>query len=62
MEHGRSPGISTRRTVWLVLSVVRGDHIPENELHDIIHMLIEVGWYCSTVLYTMIVRTLESME
>jgi predicted nucleic acid-binding protein len=53
-------GVDTRGTVWILLSLVRAGHLAADEAREIVDEMIEAGWYCSTDLYTRIVRTLES--
>ena len=53
---------NTRKTAYLVLSVVRyRDHSPE-EGREAIDAMIDCGWYVAPDVYTKIVQKLESFE
>ena len=55
-------GVETRGTVWILLSLVGDGHLSASGAREIVDEMIDAGWYCSTDLYTRIVRKLESME
>jgi len=54
-------GVETRGTVWIVLSLVRDGELSAEEAREIVDEMVEAGWYCSTDLYSRIVRKLEEM-
>ena len=54
-------GVETRGTVWIVLLLVRDGELSAEEAREIVDEMVEAGWYCSTDLYSRIVRKLEEM-
>lgn len=54
-------GVETRGTIWIVLSLVRDGELSADEAREIVDGMIEAGWYCSTDLYSRIVRRLDEM-
>ena len=54
-------GVETRGTVWIVLLLVRDGELSAEEAREIVDEMVEAGWYCSTDLYSRIVRRLEEM-
>lgn len=65
-RHGRAvartEGISTRGTAYLILSLVKDDHISPAEARSTLETMLEKGWYCSPDLYSKILGKLDSLS
>lgn len=65
-QYGRATadteGVETRGTASVLIAVVRTGHLSGDEAVNILDDMIDAGWYCSTDLYTRIVRMLRSPD
>jgi predicted nucleic acid-binding protein len=62
-DYGRTvaetEGVETRGTAYLVLSRVKDGEMEPEDAREIIDGMLDAGWYCSTDLYSKILRKLE---
>lgn len=65
-KRGRSvaeaEGIDVRGTAFLLLSAVKRNELSADEAREILDVMVEEGWYCSTSFYAKIVGRLEELE
>lgn len=65
-QYGRdvadTEGISTRGTAYLVLLLLREDHLGGDEAADIVDEMLDAGWYCSPKLYKSIQRKIDEVS
>ncbi len=52
-------GIETRGTLYLIIEFLKKSIVSKEKCLQIVNDMIEAGWYCSTDLYTQIIRRLE---
>lgn len=65
-QYGRdvadTEGISTRGTAYLVLLLLRADHLDGDDAADIVDEMLDAGWYCSPKLYKSIQRKIDELS
>lgn len=54
--------IPTRGTAFLLLQLVANGHLTGSEAKAIVDEIVSAGWYCSTELYTKVVKKFEQLE
>jgi predicted nucleic acid-binding protein len=64
-DYGRTvaetEAVETRGTAYFVLSRVKDGELASEEAREIIDGMVDAGWYCSTDLYSKILRKLEAI-
>ena len=58
----KTEGVDTIGTVAVILNAVQAGELAPEEAIDVVDTMIDAGWYCSTALYTRIVRTIRSLS
>lgn len=65
-QYGRdvaeTEGISTRGTAYLVLWLLKEEHLTGAEAGDIIDAMLDEGWYCAPDLYKSMQRKIEQLS
>lgn len=55
-------GIPTRGTAYLILWLLREDHLSGSEASEIIDSMLDVGWYCTPDFYKTIQRKIDELN